>query len=155
MFEPAILPGKRELQYSCDLCGELPISCKRWCCDVCEDFDICDTCHATSMQMKERGVSHPGPHSPDHPCTAYKITESAEPVHDGSLKAVMANAIERWFVDTLRNAKNGDANQAALLSEMLSTGYGCTKDAEEARYWKQVARNGGARRVVGVYDELP
>ena len=85
------------------------------------------------MQMKERGVSHPGPHSPDHPCTAYKITESAEPVHGGSLKAVMANAIERWFVDTLRNAKNGDANQAALLSEMLSTGYGCTKDAEEAR----------------------
>ena len=190
MFEPAILPGKRELQYSCDLCGELPISCKRWCCDVCEDFgalddpyvdptlaparppcaaptkinaiinahfeptdgftrptpspdpdpapfvppaDICDTCHAMSMQMNERGVSHPGPHSPDHPCTAYKITESAEPVHGGSLKAVMANAIERWFVDTLRNAKNGDANQAALLSEMLSTGYGCTKDAEEAR----------------------
>ena len=85
------------------------------------------------MQMKERGVSHPGPHSPDHPCTAYKITESAEPVHGGSLKAVMANAIERWFGDTLRNAKNGDANQAALLSEMLSTGYGCTKDAEEAR----------------------
>lgn len=38
MFEPAILPGRRELQYSCDLCGELPISCKRWCCDVCEDF---------------------------------------------------------------------------------------------------------------------
>jgi len=117
--------------------------------------DICDACHATSVQMKERGVSHPGPHSPDHPCTAYKITESAEPVHAGSLKDVMADAIERWFVDTLRNAKNGDANQAALLAEMLSTGYGCTKDAEEARYWKQVARNGGARRVVGVYDELP
>ena len=85
-------------------------------------------CHATSMQMKERGVSHPGPHSPDHPCTAYKITESAEPVHSGPLKDVMADAVERWFVDTLRNAKNGDANQAALLAEMLSTGYGCTKD---------------------------
>ncbi len=107
------------------------------------------------MQMKERGVSHPGPHSPDHPCTAYKITESAEPVHSGPLKDVMADAVERWFVDTLRNAKNGDANQAALLAEMLSTGYGCTKDTEEARYWKQVARSGGARRVVGVYDELP
>jgi TPR repeat protein len=67
----------------------------------------------------------------------------------------MANAIERWFIDTLRNAKNGDVNQAALLAEMLATGYGCNKDAEEARYWKQVARNGGARRLEGVYDRLP
>ena len=53
------------------------------------------------------------------------------------------------------NAKNGDANQAALLSQMLATGYGCNKDPEEARYWLQVARNGGARRIEGVYDELP
>jgi TPR repeat protein len=78
-----------------------------------------------------------------------------EPVHSGNLKDVMANAIERWFIDTLRNAKNGDVNQAALLAEMLATGYGCNKDAEEARYWKQVARNGGARRLEGVYDRLP
>ena len=36
MYEPCIL--KKELQYSCDMCGELPITGKRWCCDVCEDF---------------------------------------------------------------------------------------------------------------------
>ena len=36
MYEPCIL--KKELQYSCDLCGELPIIGKRWCCNVCEDF---------------------------------------------------------------------------------------------------------------------
>ena len=36
MYEPCIL--KKELQYSCDLCGELPIAGKRWCCNVCEDF---------------------------------------------------------------------------------------------------------------------
>ena len=28
------------------------------------------------------------------------------------LTEVMADAIQRWFVDTLRNAKNGDVNQA-------------------------------------------
>ena len=47
-------------------------------------------------------------------------------------QAVMADAIQRWFVDTLRNAKNGDINQAALLAEMLATGYGCNKDLDEA-----------------------
>lgn len=36
MYEPCIL--KKGLQYSCDMCGELPIVRKRWCCNVCEDF---------------------------------------------------------------------------------------------------------------------
>ena len=36
MFEPCI--PKKELQYSCDLCGELPITGRRWSCNVCEDF---------------------------------------------------------------------------------------------------------------------
>jgi TPR repeat protein len=76
-------------------------------------------------------------------------------LHSGKLSGVVKNAVDRWFLDALRNAKNGDANQAALLAEMLSSGYGCAKDEEEAKYWKQVARNGGARRVEGVYDELP
>ena len=68
---------------------------------------------------------------------------------------MMGDAVERWFIDALRGAKNGDPNQAALLAEMLMVGYGCERDVEEARYWKQVARNGGARRIEGVYDELP
>ena len=77
------------------------------------------------------------------------------PVHSGKLGAVMRDAAERWFVDALRLAKNGDANQAAVLAEMLKHGYGCLRDEEEARYWKQVAINAGGRRVKGVYDELP
>ena len=106
--------------------------------------------------MRERGASHPGPHSADHAMTAFESSgTSHEPVHKGPLKAVMADAVQRWFMDTLRNARNGDLNQAALLAEMLATGYGCVKDLDEARYWKQVARNGGARRIEGEYDELP
>ena len=87
--------------------------------------------------------------------TVYDVSATTAPVHSGSLKAVMADAVQRWFIDTLRNARNGDMNQAALLAEMLAEGYGCVKDLEEARYWKQVASNGGARRVDGVYDKLP
>ena len=107
------------------------------------------------MSMRERGQSHPGPHAPDHPMTSHEISESAEPVHSGTLRAVMDDAVKRWFIDALRGAKNGDPNQAALLAEMLMVGYGCERDVEEARYWKQVAKNGGARRIEGVYDELP
>ena len=40
MYEPSI--RRKSLQYSCDICGEIPILRKRWCCDVCEDYDICD-----------------------------------------------------------------------------------------------------------------
>ena len=40
MFEPCVV--KKDLQYSCDLCGELPILGRRWCCDVCEDFGARD-----------------------------------------------------------------------------------------------------------------
>jgi hypothetical protein len=33
-----------------------------------------------------------------HRYTAFETTESNEPVHSGSLKVVMADAIQRWFV---------------------------------------------------------
>ena len=106
--------------------------------------------------MRARGQTHAGPHAPDHPTTSHPApTDDGAPVHSGKLGAVMRDAAERWFLDALRHAKNGDANQAALLAEMLKQGYGCARDEEEARYWKQVARNAGGRRVEGVYDELP
>ena len=48
MYEPSI--RRKSLQYSCDICGEIPILRKRWCCDVCEDYDICDNCHQTQKE---------------------------------------------------------------------------------------------------------
>ncbi len=91
------------------------------------------------------------------------------------------------FCETLRAAKQGDANMMELLSQMLSEGYGCQADAEKARcrtmssydiqhsisivamrcadacscaasqakFWHLMAREHGARRLEGVYDELP
>ena len=106
--------------------------------------------------MRARGQTHAGPHAPDHPTTSHpRPRDDGAPMHAGRLGAVARDAAARWFVDALRLAKNGDANQAAVLAEMLEQGYGCVRDEEEARYWKQVARNAGGRRVEGVYDELP
>jgi len=154
MFEPC-LQG-RELCHSCDLCGDLPIVGVRWSCDVCDDFDVCENCHRTSMAMHTRGQTHAGPHAPGHATTTHPAPkDDGSPLHSGKLSDVAASAVRRWFLDALRHAKNGDAAAAALLAEMLRTGYGCAIDAAEAKYWKSVAKNGGARRVEGVYDELP
>ena len=55
MFEPCI--PKKELQYSCDLCGDLPITGRRWCCNVCEDF-------GASPALDARGRPAARPRSP-------------------------------------------------------------------------------------------
>ena len=240
MFEPCIV--KKDLQYSCDLCGELPILGRRWCCDVCEDLPvraICrppppltqararasrrrpprgslragvpppprlvtrlinhpggpprsppvprvadpppsrtprapcvppdrftpflarsrvfspllasckDVCEAPErgLQMGERGQSHPGPHQPGHAMKPFEPTETHAPVHRGKLRDVAEDAVQRWFCDALRCAKTETRAKLRSSRRMLKSGYGCSKDADEARYWKQVARNAGARRI--------
>ncbi len=184
MYEPSI--RRKSLQYSCDVCGEIPILRKRWCCDVCEDYDVCDNCHQTQKErllkkttkkkMKERDGEKEAMltsdseedtdsededdeendvHRDSHSMRAYAVTENMEPLHSGKLSAVAEDACCRWFMDALKQAKRGDPNQAALVSQMMLEGYGCNADPKEARYWAHVARNAGARRIEGVYDELP
>ena len=183
MYEPSI--RRKSLQYSCDVCGEIPILRKRWCCDVCEDYDVCDNCHQTQKErllkkttkkkMKERDGEKAmltsdseedtdsedeedeenDVHTDSHSMRAYAVNETMEPLHSGKLSAVAEDACCRWFMDALKQAKRGDPNQAALVSQMMLEGYGCNADPKEARYWAHVARNAGARRIEGVYDELP
>jgi hypothetical protein len=38
------------------------------------------------------------------------------------LKYVVAEAVKRWFEDTLQEAQRGDVKQQALLGEMLKAG---------------------------------
>ena len=72
--------------------------------------------------MRARGQTHAGPHAPDHPTTSHPApSDDGAPVHAGRLGAVMRDAAGRWFVDALRLAKNGDANQAAVLAETAMT----------------------------------
>ena len=195
MYEPSI--RRKSLQYSCDICGEIPILRKRWCCDVCEDYDICDNCHQTQKERllkktnrKNKNSSNNDNnngrggdaammsddseeetdseeensdeedeeidvHTDSHSMRAYAVNETMEPLHSGKLSSVAEDACCRWFMDALKQAKRGDPNQAALVSQMMLEGYGCNADPKEARYWAHVARNAGTRRIEGVYDELP
>jgi len=172
MYEPSILPAS--LQYSCDACGELPILGVRWVCERCEDYDLCDSCHSRQLHKRSRGRANEdesedesdwssdseeasasaGTHDATHEMRSFVVEDTLMPMTRGSLKEVVLNATSRWYVETLRLAKSGDANAAALTAQMLRAGYGCHADSEEATYWQGVARSAGARRIEGVYDEL-
>jgi len=145
---------------------------KRWVCERCEDYDLCDACHGRQHKRAHRssssdrdtssseelrvGVNEDGvKHDASHEMKAYAVGDTLEPLASGPLKECVLDATSRWFIETLRAAKSGDMNAAALAAQMLMEGYGCNEDLEEAKYWNKVARSGGARKVEGVYDKLP
>jgi TPR repeat protein len=69
------------------------------------------------------------------------------------LKALINEAVKRWFDDTLLEAQRGDVKQQALLGQMYAEGYGCTKNPKAAKDWTDRASARGYR-MEGVYDAL-
>ncbi|KAL8141000.1 hypothetical protein V2J09_007021 [Rumex salicifolius] len=51
------------------------------------------------------------------------------------LSKVVADCAQRWYVDTLKEAKAGDLNMQVLVSQMYYSGYGVAKDAHKGRLW--------------------
>lgn len=47
------------------------------------------------------------------------------------LSEVVSDCIKRWFVDTLKEAKNGDINMQVLVGQMYYSGYGVPRDAQK------------------------
>uniref|UniRef100_A0A1D1Y594 Auxin transport protein BIG n=1 Tax=Anthurium amnicola TaxID=1678845 RepID=A0A1D1Y594_9ARAE len=56
------------VQYCCDGCSTVPILRRRWHCNVCPDFDLCETCYEV-MDADQL----PPPHTKDHPMSAIPI----------------------------------------------------------------------------------
>ncbi|XP_020522820.1 auxin transport protein BIG [Amborella trichopoda] len=56
------------VQYCCDGCSTVPILRRRWHCNVCPDFDLCEACFEV-MDVDRL----PPPHSRDHPMSAIPI----------------------------------------------------------------------------------
>ncbi|XP_068642658.1 auxin transport protein BIG [Aristolochia californica] len=56
------------VQYCCDGCSTVPILRRRWHCNVCPDFDLCETCYEVMDADRL-----PPPHSRDHPMSAIPI----------------------------------------------------------------------------------
>ncbi|KAL3617432.1 hypothetical protein CASFOL_037753 [Castilleja foliolosa] len=51
------------------------------------------------------------------------------------LSVVVSNCIERWFQDTLKEAKAGDINMQVLVGQMYFTGYGVPRDDVKGEFW--------------------
>lgn len=66
------------VQYCCDGCSTVPILRRRWHCNVCPDFDLCETCY--EMMDANRLLQ---PHTRDHPMSAIPI-EVDSSAADGS-----------------------------------------------------------------------
>lgn len=70
-----------------------------------------------------------------------------------ALKIVVADAVRRWFDDTLQDARRGDVKQQALVGQMYAEGYGCEQNPKAAKEWTDKAKERGYR-MLGVYCEL-
>lgn len=49
------------------------------------------------------------------------------------LKDVVADCTRRWFQDSLREAKAGDAAMQVLVGQMYQSGYGVSKNEQKVR----------------------
>ncbi|GLJ18302.1 hypothetical protein SUGI_0323850 [Cryptomeria japonica] len=56
------------VQYCCDGCSTVPILRRRWHCNVCPDFDLCEACYEVMDSDRL-----PQPHMRDHPMSAIPI----------------------------------------------------------------------------------
>ncbi|MED6172207.1 hypothetical protein PIB30_047869 [Stylosanthes scabra] len=51
------------------------------------------------------------------------------------LAAVVADCAKRWFHETLKEAKAGDANMQVLVGQMYYTGYGVSRNPKKGHAW--------------------
>ncbi|CAL5080495.1 unnamed protein product [Urochloa decumbens] len=61
-------PASSSVQYCCDGCSTVPILRQRWHCNICPDFDLCETCYEILDADRL-----PAPHLKDHPMSAIPI----------------------------------------------------------------------------------
>ncbi|XP_073314503.1 uncharacterized protein [Primulina huaijiensis] len=51
------------------------------------------------------------------------------------LAEVVTDCVNRWFQDTLKEAKTGDTAMQVLVGQMYYRGYGVARDAQKGRAW--------------------
>ncbi|XP_051130652.1 uncharacterized protein LOC127251111 [Andrographis paniculata] len=66
---------------------------------------------------------------------AEEAGDMAEQQRRVPLSAVVLDCSERWFQDTLKEAKAGDVNMQVLVGQMYYSGYGVPKDADKGKLW--------------------
>ncbi|XWS60020.1 hypothetical protein CRYUN_Cryun08bG0172500 [Craigia yunnanensis] len=64
-----------------------------------------------------------------------KKMESSSASQRLPLSEVVSDCVNRWFKDTLNEAKAGDVNMQILVGQMYYSGYGVPRDAQKGRIW--------------------
>ncbi|CAA6654677.1 unnamed protein product [Spirodela intermedia] len=51
------------------------------------------------------------------------------------LSAVVADCVNRWFQDALKEAKGGDVSMQVLVGQMYYSGYGVSRNVQKGKAW--------------------
>ncbi|KAF6152650.1 hypothetical protein GIB67_008087 [Kingdonia uniflora] len=51
------------------------------------------------------------------------------------LSNMVSECVNRWFQDTLKEAKGGDTSMQVLVGQMYFSGYGVPRDAQKGKAW--------------------
>jgi TPR repeat protein len=57
------------------------------------------------------------------------------------LAAVVSELTQRWYQETLDEAKGGNAEMMMLVAQMLHEGYGCKRDPDAAKEWVAASKS--------------
>ncbi|KAG0465972.1 hypothetical protein HPP92_020136 [Vanilla planifolia] len=113
------------VQYCCDGCSTVPILRRRWHCNICPDFDLCEACYEVL------DTDHlPPPHSRDHPMSAIPIEIdsigadggdihhfSMDDLNDGGILQVAADTSMQnspSSVHVLETSESGDLHSSVV-----------------------------------------
>ncbi|CAA0834445.1 Unknown protein [Striga hermonthica] len=64
-----------------------------------------------------------------------EAAESSEGLRRTPLAEVVADCVQRWFQDTLKEARNGDTGMQVLVGQMYHSGYGVARDVQRGKAW--------------------
>ncbi|XP_073125927.1 uncharacterized protein [Henckelia pumila] len=64
-----------------------------------------------------------------------EAAENSERQRRIPLAEVVTDCVNRWFQDTLKEAKTGDTAMQVLVGQMYYSGYGVARDAQKGRAW--------------------
>lgn len=84
------------IQYFCDKCHIGPIINKRWSCNECKNFDLCENCYLYEKDF-------PSPHLITHSMTEHKIemTQESSNIEIEGIKSLIPNGVEPDDEETL------------------------------------------------------
>ncbi|KAL3653429.1 hypothetical protein CASFOL_003110 [Castilleja foliolosa] len=64
-----------------------------------------------------------------------EAAESSDGQRRMPLAEVVSDCVQRWFQDTLKEAKKGDTAMQVLVGQMYYSGYGVSRDIQRGKAW--------------------